>query len=313
LIPDERFRNQTAEFWANVRIISQEVGYTRRKPAAKRVAGAKHNPATKRVPGRKRESGEILVPTILEIKNAFAKVSLNPRQIVDDAEQLTEFGAALIDYFAFRAHALNEIVRPNLMNKEAAKTLFDRLRRKHNPRCHLPMNKQKGEKKNHAYLTGIVNMIVEANIGDAACNYNPLTLTTITHDGMPLRTLSRRVDGAFPSTVDPIAIWEIKEYYNTKTFGSRVADGVYETLLDGYELQELDVSAGRRIHHVLVVDDYFTWWDCGRSYLCRIVDMLHMGLLDEVLFGREVVERLPLLAQGWKAELERLKREARVG
>jgi hypothetical protein len=39
-----------------------------------------------------------------------------------------------------------------------------------------------------------------------------------------------------PGTVNPIAIWEIKEYYYTTTFGSRVADGVYETLLDGMEL-----------------------------------------------------------------------------
>lgn len=312
MIPDQRFRNQTAEFWANVRTISQEVGYTRRKPTAKRVAGAKRKPPAKRAAGAKRESGEILVPTIVEVKDAFAKLALNPHRIVDGADQLTEFGTALIDYFVFRAHALNNTVRPNLMDKKAAKTLFDRLRRELNPRCHLPMNKQKGDKKNHAYLTGIVNMIVEANIGDALCNYDPRTLTTITHEGMPLRTLSRRVDGAFPSPVDPIAIWEIKEYYNTKTFGSRVADGVYETLLDGYELQELDVSAGRRVHHVLVVDDYFTWWDCGRSYLCRIVDMLHMGFLDEVLFGREVIDRLPLLAQGWKAELERLQQKAKA-
>ena len=32
-----------------------------------------------------------------------------------------------------------------------------------------------------------------------------------------------------------MALWEIKEYYYTTTFGSRVADGVYETLLDGLE------------------------------------------------------------------------------
>ena len=30
---------------------------------------------------------------------------------------------------------------------------------------------------------------------------------------------------------------------------------------------------------------YYTWWQCGRSYLCRIIDMLHMGYVDEVLFG----------------------------
>jgi hypothetical protein len=121
---------------------------------------------------------------------------------------------------------------------------------------------------------------------------------------MPLRTLSRRVDGAFPEVVNPIAIWEVKEYYSTKTFGSRVADGVYETLLDGIELEELEVAAGRKVQHVLFVDDEFTWWQCGRSYLCRILDMLHMGYVDEVIFGREVLIRLPEIARGWVSSLK---------
>lgn len=50
---------------------------------------------------------------------------------------------------------------------------------------------------------------------------------------------------------------------------------------------------------ILGYDDYNTWWNDGRSYLCRIIDMLHMGYVDEVLFGVEVVERLPLLAKKW--------------
>jgi hypothetical protein len=162
----------------------------------------------------------------------------------------------------------------------------------------LPMNKQKGDKKSHAYFTCIVNMLIEANANGMPCDYDPRELTTVTHNGAPLRTLARRVDGAFPGTVDPIAIWEIKEYYYTTTFGSRVADGVYESLLDGMELEELR-REGPDIKHYLMVDDAFTWWDCGRSYLCRIIDMLHMGYVDEVLFGREVVERLPLIVQGW--------------
>jgi hypothetical protein len=112
------------------------------------------------------------------------------------------------------------------------------------------------------------------------------------------------VDGAFPRVVNPTAIWEIKEYYYTTTFGSRVADGVYETLLDGMELTELLTSNDRKVHHLLVIDDHFTWWQCGRSYLCRIIDMLHMGLVDEVIFGREVLTRLPVLVREWRAEYE---------
>ena len=124
-------------------------------------------------------------------------------------------------------------------------------------------------------------------------------MTTITRGGVPVRTLARRIDGAFPSTINPIAVWEIKEYYYTTTFGSRVADGVYETLLDGMELEELREHEGIEIKHYLMLDAHYTWWDCGRSYLCRVLDMLHMGYVDEVLFGSEVIERLPSLVKQW--------------
>lgn len=280
---DLRFLRQSKEFWAHVRTVSQEIGYT------------------------KRGAGTILVPTLDQIRQAFARLSLSAKHIADDNDQLTKFGATLLDYFAFRANLLDNTVRGNLMDKAAAEAMFKTLRKKYDPKCPLPMNKQKGEKRNHAFLTGMVNMLIEANIGDALCDYDPRSLTTLTHDEMPLRTLSRRVDGAFPSVVNPIAIWEIKEYYYTTTFGSRVADGVYETLLDGHELEELETAAQRKIQHVLMVDDYFTWWKCGRSYLCRIIDMLHMGYIDEVLFGREVIDRLPVLAQEWKQQLDKKK------
>jgi hypothetical protein len=77
-------------------------------------------------------------------------------------------------------------------------------------------------------------------------------------------------------------------------------------LLDGLELEDLETTAHRKIHHLLVVDGKFTWWECGRSYLCRLIDMLHMGYLDEVLFGREVLTRMPIIALEWKAEFDRL-------
>lgn len=132
-------------------------------------------------------------------------------------------------------------------------------------------------------------------------------LTAFTENDIPIRSLSRRVDGAFPGVINPIAIWEIKEYYYTTTFGSRVADGVYESLLDGYELNEVRDSLKRSINHYLMIDDYNTWWNMGRSYLCRICDMLHMGLISEVLFGKEVVNRIPQLVKEWKKQLPRNK------
>ena len=54
---------------------------------------------------------------------------------------------------------------------------------------------------------------------------------------------------------------------------------------------------------MLIIDSHYTWWECGRSYLCRIIDMLHMGYLDEVIIGKEVVTRLPELVTEWKKEI----------
>jgi len=275
LSPDPRFLAQPKEFWANVRTISQEVGYTQRG------------------------LGTIKIPTLAEIRDSLQKLTLSSRHIASDSDELTPLGEALLAYFAFRAQVLNEKVQAQLMDKAAAEREFNRLKRTLKPTCPLPMNKQKGEKRNHAFLTGMVNMLVEAGIADVTCDYDPRSLTTITHDSMPLRTLARRVDGAFPSVVDPIAIWEVKEYYYTTTFGSRVADGVYETLLDGMELEELQTATGRQVNHVLFIDDKYTWWDCGRSYLCRMIDMVHMGYVDEVVFGKEVLTRLPELVVEW--------------
>ncbi len=116
------------------------------------------------------------------------------------------------------------------------------------------MNKQRGDKRAPAFLTGIVNMLVEANAAGLPCDYDPRDLTTITSKEIPLRTLARRVDGCFPSVVNPLAIWEIKEYYYTTTFGSRVADGVYESLLDGMELEELREHENIDVKHYLMID-----------------------------------------------------------
>ena len=273
--PSVKFLNQPKHFWANVRSISQEIGYTDRK------------------------SSQIKVPAIYEMSNALKNMGLSSGHIIHDDDQVTEFGQKLHDYFAYRANVLNNEVKPLLMDSKKAKKVFETLQKKLSPQCPIPMNKQKGDKKAPAYLTAIINMLIEANAEGMPCDYDPRELTTVTRDGEPLRTLARRVDGAFPSPVNPVAVWEIKEYYYTTTFGSRVADGVYETLLDGMELEELKEHENVDVKHYLMIDDHFTWWDCGRSYLCRIIDMLHMGYVDEVLFGYEVVDRLPPLVKGW--------------
>ncbi|MCY7356088.1 MAG: hypothetical protein LH609_01195 [Rudanella sp.] len=109
---------------------------------------------------------------------------------------ITQFVSLLLDYFTHRANVLNTIIEPQLMNAQTAAQLFQQLLEKHNPRCLLPMNKQKEDKKNYAYFTCIINILIEANSQGYTVNYDPRLLTSFTHQGLPVRTLSRRVDGA---------------------------------------------------------------------------------------------------------------------
>ncbi len=279
---ESKFLNQPLEFWANVKLISQKIGYTERK------------------------TSKIKVPTFHEIQQMYADIRLDSSKIVVNNIP-TPFGTLLIQYFQHRASFLDHNVKLLLMDKKKARKFFYKLKKELKPSCPLPMNKQTGSKKSYAFFTGIINMLIEANSGGSPCDYDPKELTAFTEGNFPIRSLSRRIDGAFPNVVNPIAIWEIKEYYYTTTFGSRVADGVYETLLDGYELYELRNSLNLKVNHYLMVDDYYTWWTLGRSYLCRICDMLHMGLLTEALFGEEVVERIPQLVKEWTIQLSKNK------
>jgi hypothetical protein len=271
---NKAFQRLDKRFWANVRSISEALGYTDKK------------------------TKQIRIYSDADMIKTMHKIGLTSDHLFTDGK-LTELGGMLQAYFIYRAEVLNNFAEPRLMDAEQASQVFLEHRARLNPNAPIPMNKQKGEKKAPAYLTGLVNMLIEAHINDLPCDYNPKRLTTITRANAPLRTLARRVDGCFPDSTNPIAIWEIKEYYYTTTFGSRVADGVYETLLDGLELEELREHEGIDIQHLLIIDSHYTWWECGKSYLCRIIDMLNMGYVDEVLFGYEVVERLPQIVQGW--------------
>ncbi len=276
---NDKFLNLPKTFWASVRLISQEVGYTAKG------------------------TDQIKIPSANEIKLKLGELEIDYDQLRIQIVGSEKMDLLLEEYFAYRADILNNYVEPRLMDGKKAKQVFRDYLSRLKPACPIPMNKQKGNKKAPAYLTGLVNMLIEANSKGLPCDYDSHQLTTITKNNLPVRTLARRVDGAFPSSVNPIAIWEIKEYYYTTTFGSRIADGIYETLLDGLELEELREHEGIQIQHYMIIDAHDTWWTQGKSYLCRIVDLLHMGLIDEILFGYEVVERLPALVKGWTSQL----------
>jgi hypothetical protein len=273
-------------FWAHVRTLSQTIGYTMRG-----VVGAR-----------------VKAPTFQDVVAAMDyNTLLSDHLVAPDGVSPSDSAQTLLAYFAYRAEVLNTFVQHQLQTRDEAEAMYLRILRQYPSRRPASKNKQTGDKATVAFLTAIVNLLIEAHSQGIDYDHNPMQLTTITQNGRPLRTLARRVDGAFPSVVNPVAIWEIKEYYNTTTFGSRVADGVYETMLDGAELEEMRMNTGVHVEHLLIVDAKFTWWDTsgGPAYLCRIVDMLHMGYVDEVLFGKEIEQRLPALVPLWAEQVRR--------
>ncbi len=259
--PDTRFKSKSSRFWAYAKFLSEQGGYS------KRGSGIL----------RKYDKKELLAICARE------KVAPPQDDLFND----------VISYMNWRAELLNSTVSKLFMDRSEAEAAFNEIRTLTSPVKALPMNKQKGEKRHHAYLASLVAMIAENELGPDGFIDDARRLSVLTSSDGLEGIFSRRFDGAIPDTRNPIAVWEIKEYYGTTTFGSRVADGVYETLLDGYEIELAQRDLGRNILHYLFIDDRFTWWDCGKSYLCRMIDMLHTGHVDQIFFGKEVLTEWP--------------------
>lgn len=268
-----KFKHMDLGFWAQVRLISEKLKYTIRID----------------------NNSTVKAHTAMEIQCFFDTERINYTERDIDS---------LVEYFNYRADTLNNFVEPNLMNAEQAKLLFEKLddaiQTEYNIKMPYAFNKQSNEKKKIAYLTAIIDILTTRTLFEInpSLSYvkDPRNLTTVLDENNKLlATLSRRFDGAFPTLRNPLILWEIKEYYYTTTFGSRIADGVYETQLDGFEINQLEEKMSHPIYHVFFADAYFTWWDKGKSYLCRLIDALNMGLVDELIFGKEVVERWPII------------------
>lgn len=260
--PNTSFLGQTEIFWSSVKLVSEILGYS--------------------------QKGQPRRYSLAEVKDSLSSFKVNPITI-----------SRVHKYLNFRSRILESKIEKLLMNRDQSRQIFKRLTSNYKPKCHLPKNKQKGSKRHPAYFTCILNILIEKNY-QGVVDDNPTKLSLVTDkNNKPAKVFSRWFDGAYPSTTNPKAVWEVKEYYGTTTFGSRVADGVYESQLDGYEIMQATRSTGRRIRHYLFVDDKFTWWVKGKSYLCRLVDMSHMGFVDEVIYGREILKRWPIIVRKW--------------
>lgn len=121
--PSSHFKGMPANFWANVKTISQGVGY------------AKDN--------------KVIVPTQEEIEKLYQSLQLDSSELFPEGK-VSELGRDILDYFNFRADVLNNHVQPMLMSADEAEQMYKRISKK----IHFkkdgppqPMNKQKGKKR----------------------------------------------------------------------------------------------------------------------------------------------------------------------
>src|SRR4051794_38681004 len=108
--PNKEFIGLPKQFWANVRTLSQEIGYTERP---------------KRQPGVKGPAGPIKIPALAEMKAALDAINLSSKHIVGDNAKATDLGRQIIRYFDYRADALNRVVEPLLMDADRARALYE--------------------------------------------------------------------------------------------------------------------------------------------------------------------------------------------
>ena len=110
-----------------------------------------------------------------------------------------------------------------------------------------------------------------------------------------LHVTARNLDGAIPSLLNPVMVWEIKEYWGKTSGGSKMSDAVYECQLVGRELRDFESKTGIRVEHVVFVDGK-EQWAARQSDLKRFIDLTFQGFIDRLFVGKAVEsEREPYL------------------
>ncbi|VEI13886.1 DUF7687 domain-containing protein [Trueperella bialowiezensis] len=292
---DSQWLRMPQEFWHYVRALSENLGYSRRKT--------------------------ILKHTEEDIRRGLANLGLSADELTSNPE--TKFSTIhLANYFKFRADLIEGFIADHLQTAEEAKALFESVVETYtdgytftsnkqgleNSRLYkvidgvpaeAPFNKQKGEKRDIDFLTATSNILISHYLQGRDFDQDPRRLPVFTEEGVMVGSMSRRMDGAFPTCTNPIALWEFKCYYYTTTFGSKISDAIYIADLDGFERQVVERETGTQLSLTLFVDAYSTWMDQGKSYLCRIIDLLHRGAISNLIIGSEVVTAIPSLVNEW--------------
>ena len=146
-------------------------------------------------------------------------------------------------------------------------------------------------------LVDAVDAVVyrECRNADVQVNTNPQSRAAIISD-QHIWVSPRRLDGAIPDLLNPVAIWEIKEYWGKTGGGSKMSDAIYELHLVGLELRMFEDEFNIHVNHYAIMDGR-EQWNSRKSDVRRAVDLLYSGLLDELVVGSEVLTEWPRIVQ----------------
>lgn len=145
-------------------------------------------------------------------------------------------------------------------------------------------------------LIAAVSGIAEkaCRLAETTVNLDPQRRAVWLSDG-GMHASARNLDGAIPSLENPVAVWEIKEYWGKTKGGSKMSDAVYECHLVGLELRIFEDANDLSVDHIVFVDGK-EQWNHRRSDLLRLIDLNQQGLVDHLVVGKEVETVWPGLA-----------------
>jgi hypothetical protein len=215
----------------------------------------------------------------------------------------TEASRALVRYLSTRQEILPKLAEYTHFRFSAADALFAQARTEEEAQADFAalsdevVAKYGTQSADHHQSSKVMVQTVEV-LTRAVClerglnvDVNPQKRAVVMSD-QHIWVSPRRLDGAMPSLLNPVGLWEIKEYWGGTAGGSKMSDAIYECQLVGEELRAFEDMFGPRVYHYAILDGR-QQWARRMSDLRRAVDLLCAGLLDELLVGEEVLIEWP--------------------
>jgi hypothetical protein len=230
---------------------------------------------------------ETILPRLAKIGTSAAS------GLIRYLDRRPEYLFAVAEYLAYRADAETHLLSKLRTEDEA----LDQLAELGEAEVARYGTKSADHYQSSKAMVATVETLTKLTIASLEVNadINPQSRAVIIGDRY-LWVSPRRLDGALPSLVNPVGLWEIKEYWGKKDGGSKMSDAIYECQLVGQELRAFEDLHGIGARHYVILDGRDQWL-VRRADLRRAIDLLSQGVVDELIVGREVIEEWPRIIQ----------------